>query len=267
MVAPTTVAENPWGELLRSLPTLYPKLQGTVQSLASAVSPPDLSQYDLLHFTQSQFVNLTPPELARIQSAMQSGTVILIEVPTQGSTIAQIGKLHYEIQTAIGQAQRDVPATPLQTDLETELTALTQDLGEHLSKIHWSMQPVVSQLGVAIGSGRLNGSTNYGINDNSNGNANSNGNDHIDHDGAIGRAHPLRRQPFLFSQFPLINDHPLYLFNWGSIILMVGDLSSAWCLDETFTLSRDTLRTRQEMGINLLHFAASHRQLTQLQAP
>jgi hypothetical protein len=82
---------------------------------------------------------------------------------------------------------------------------------------------------------------------------------------SINRDHPLRNQPFLFAALPEIKQYPIELWhNGGGIILTEGGLSSAWGFDEELFLSRNDIRTSQEFGINLLHFAWSRRQLQQL---
>jgi len=80
----------------------------------------------------------------------------------------------------------------------------------------------------------------------------------------LNRHHPLRTQPFLFAALPSINQQSVHLGYGGGIILTVGNLSAAWGLDEKLSLSRETIRSAQELGINILHFAWQRRQLTQL---
>jgi hypothetical protein len=80
----------------------------------------------------------------------------------------------------------------------------------------------------------------------------------------LSRNHPLRTQPFLFAALPIINQQPLQLWHGGGIILIMGELSAAWGLDEELSLPRSDIRTAQELGINILHFAWHRRQLTQL---
>lgn len=78
------------------------------------------------------------------------------------------------------------------------------------------------------------------------------------------RNHPLRTQPFLFSALPTLNDQPARLLIGGGIILVIGDLASSWGLDEQLTRSRTDIRSAQEFGINLLHFAWRKRQMITL---
>lgn len=80
----------------------------------------------------------------------------------------------------------------------------------------------------------------------------------------LSRNHPLRTKPFLFAALPIINEQPIMLWNGGGIVLVLGDLSAAWGLDLELLLSRSDIRTAQELGINILHFAWQRRQMTQL---
>jgi Domain of unknown function (DUF4159) len=80
----------------------------------------------------------------------------------------------------------------------------------------------------------------------------------------IKREHPLRSQPFLFGALPHINGEQIELWSGGGVILIRGALASAWGLDEEFLRDRNEIRTAQELGINILHFAWRRKQMTQL---
>lgn len=79
------------------------------------------------------------------------------------------------------------------------------------------------------------------------------------------RDHPLRTRPFLFAALPMVNQQVVRLLAGGGIILVVGDLATAWGLDQGLSLSRVTIRTAQELGLNILHYAWKRRQLVGLQ--
>jgi Domain of unknown function (DUF4159) len=83
--------------------------------------------------------------------------------------------------------------------------------------------------------------------------------------GELRRDHPLRTQPFLFAALPIINQRPIEISTNGRIILVTGDLASAWGLDKELTLPRLMIRTAQELGINILNYAWKRRQLIGLQ--
>lgn len=79
------------------------------------------------------------------------------------------------------------------------------------------------------------------------------------------RDHPLRTRPFLFAALPLVNQQIVQFQVGGGLILTIGNLASAWGLDEDLSLSRLTIRTAQELGVNILHYAWKRRQLIELQ--
>lgn len=79
------------------------------------------------------------------------------------------------------------------------------------------------------------------------------------------RHHPIRTRPFLFSALPMTHQQPIQVSISNGIILVQGDLASAWGLDEKLSISRTVLRTAQEFGVNLLHYAWRRRQLMELQ--
>ncbi|MBW4613766.1 MAG: DUF4159 domain-containing protein [Desmonostoc vinosum HA7617-LM4] len=79
------------------------------------------------------------------------------------------------------------------------------------------------------------------------------------------RSHPLRTKPFLFAAMPIVNQQLIRLLVGGGIILVIGDLATAWGLDREFNLPRLTIRTAQELGTNILSFAWKRRQFIGLQ--
>lgn len=79
------------------------------------------------------------------------------------------------------------------------------------------------------------------------------------------RSHPLRTKPFLFAALPNVNQNFIRLLIGGGIILVIGDLASAWGLDRELNLPRVAIRTAQEFGINILHYAWRRRQYIGLQ--
>lgn len=78
------------------------------------------------------------------------------------------------------------------------------------------------------------------------------------------KEHPLRSQPFLFAAPPDIDQSFLQVWSGEGVVVVEGGLSVAWAPDSQQRHTRNDLRTAQEFGINLLHFAHRRRQLTQL---
>ena len=79
------------------------------------------------------------------------------------------------------------------------------------------------------------------------------------------RDHPLRIKPFLFSALPMIDETRIQLLSGGGIILTIGNLGGLWGLDEELQRSRTEIRTAQELGVNILHFAWKRKQTINLQ--
>ncbi len=80
------------------------------------------------------------------------------------------------------------------------------------------------------------------------------------------RDHPLRIKPFLFSALPVVDGSRVQLLSGGGIILAIGNLGGLWGLDEQLERSRTEIRTAQELGINILHFAWKRKQTIDLQS-
>ena len=79
------------------------------------------------------------------------------------------------------------------------------------------------------------------------------------------RDHPLRIKPFLFSALPMVDGNRIQLLSGGGIILAIGNLGRSWGLDEQLQRSRTEIRTAQELGVNILHFAWKRKQTINLQ--
>ena len=79
------------------------------------------------------------------------------------------------------------------------------------------------------------------------------------------RDHPLRIKPFLFSALPMVDENRIQLLSGGGIILAIGNLGGSWGLDEQLQRSRTEIRTAQELGVNILHFAWKRKQTINLQ--
>ncbi len=248
-VYPPTLQSNPWQDLIQASSCLYPTLTGTVRSQAEDITEASFRS-DILHFALSQLVSLSEASLQALKTSLESGTVLLIEAPTEGSVIAQLATMQYELQRSIAQLKHQPNAQSICRDLTTEWTATTQDLDQYLYLIHETIQTVLNTADIEFKLPSKDEVISQGIT------------------GRLNQSHPLRHEPFLFDQLPIVNGHPLHLFNWGGIVLAVGHLSQSWSLGEEgdfATRSREQIRTCQELGINLLRFATTHRHRTQLQ--
>lgn len=225
--------------LLESVAGLYPALAGDTeigqihpQSLAQA----DLSNYDLLYLPCHQLLTFEQPVLDSLGQYLNYGGVLLVVVDFEEVNLDELYAVKQEMRVALDNLGSEAELVAMRQDLEAEIEAIDANIATQVQEIGDSIKSVAQQMGHPLeGSGYLD------------------------------RKHPLRLSPFLFAQFPRIGGQPVHLLNWGGIILMVGNLAEGWGLDEALTLSRETIRTAQEMGINLLQFAWRRHQLMQLQ--
>ncbi|XGW00349.1 MAG: hypothetical protein ACAF41_15610 [Leptolyngbya sp. BL-A-14] len=221
--------------LLQSLEGLYPAMQGAAVE-AVVLQESARFDYDLLHLPYAHLLALTAVEKAFLQQFLQTGAIVFVELSLQEANITELCTVRQQLQSAIASLMTNQDVRDTRHELETELAAVDANINEQLAAI---AAPVLSLLHES--------------------------NTSVTAIASIGRDHLLRTRPFLFAQLPCIDGNPIYLFNWGGIVLAIGTLSSAWGIDDTLSLPRETIRSAQEMGINLLHFAWKRRQLTQLQ--
>lgn len=250
-----------WQYLRRSLDVLYPAMDG-----AAEVGQVDLGltgsllDCDLLWLSRQQLFSLSQDELDNLSQYLTAGSVVTIEVPSQETNIAELSAIKYKLQSALSDARSLAEFPEIPEQLETELEACEAKLNEQVEEITDEIANFLPQLTLKhkaieqvqeITSEVASFMTD--VKEISEANL-----------GQVGRNHPLRIEPFLFATFPQIDNQLVQVFNWGGIVLIIGDLSAAWGLDEKLQLSRESIRTAQEMGINILHFAWKRHHLMKL---
>jgi hypothetical protein len=226
--------------LIQSVAALYPALQ-VAEEVGQVTFQPEpegikLSEYDLIYLTYQQLFSLKESEIETVIQYWQAGGVLLIEASSKEINIKELNLVHQQLQEAIADLEGEDELAEIKTQLEAELKSVEADLAQTINKVALNLKKLAQQLGTFP-----------------------------DSTGHLSHTHPLRTQPFLFGQFPTINKQLTQLFNWGSIILVIGELSTAWGLDEGLLLPREIIRNAQEIGINMLYFAWRKHQLTQLQ--
>jgi hypothetical protein len=223
--------------LFSALPSLYPPMQGvtlapmtlTAEQLRS-ISP------DLLYLTYSQCLALTAPEQETLRQYLATGAVAFVEISAQDARIDEFSLVREQLGTAIATLSPKPEFAEIRQELEAESTAMDALIRQQVFDLCRPMQDMAERMGMS-------------------------------QQASVPFSHPIRNQPFTFSQFPSIEGCPIHLKTWGGVVLAIGALSKAWGLDEQFSMSRETIRAAQELGINLLHFAWRRHQLTQLQQP
>jgi len=241
--------------LIKAMHGLYPSLGG--QEETGAIAPEEtrpedladdeaaksstaptlpLSGYDVIYapWNSLQRCNLTTYE--QLAEALHNGSLLLVSASPDEVGIAELYHLQAELQLALDNTGANDDLTSLRSSIEAELNAFNHDIDSRIQELIQSLQAIATML-----------------------------HHPLQGDGTVNALHPLRLEPFLFSQLPTVEGCPLTMRLWGPILLVIGDLARQWGPDETLSHSRETIRSAQELGINLLHFAWRQRHLTQLQ--
>lgn len=232
--------------LLQSVAALYPALEGASDVEQVTLQPEEkgekakLSNYDLLFLNYQQSHLLKERQWDALRQYLEAGGVLLVEATIEGTNIKELTAVKQELQKAI--ANLDVSAS---TADDTELSSIRQELETELESVKTNLDERIRNLSLLFKDFAQNLGTS------------------LESITQLNRNHPLRTQPFLFSALPVINEQPIQILIGGGIVFVIGNLSSAWGLDEELSLPRETIRTAQEMGINILHFAWRRRQMMQ----
>jgi hypothetical protein len=241
--------------LLRSLDGLYPAFQGTDEiGVFSGIRPDALdtwNQYDALYVGDRLFHNAEPHQLEPLKAYIERGGTLWLEITTDLGKIEQLRLVRAELKDALSHLETSPDTTPLPSrqaevaeyqkihyELNDELTAVEAELDLLIRDRTAKVNQFAQSLGTPL--------------------------EFLD---ARERDHPLRTEPFLFAALPTVQGEAIQLLTAPGLVVAIGQLSSGWGLDDRLSLPRETIRSAQEMGINLLHAASKRRHLIQLQHP
>lgn len=232
-----SVMGNRFLSLFRSLPALYPAMEGA--TIAPVNLHPEQRQSfvpDLLYLTYSQALSLAPDEQETLRQYLVMGALLFVEISAQEAGIADFSLIGEQLGSAIATLSPKPEFAEIRQELETERIAMDTLIHQQVFDLCRPMQDMAERMGMP-------------------------------QEPSVPFSHPLRNQPFVFSQFPLIDGCPIHLKTWGGIVLAIGSISKAWGINDRVSMSRETIRAAQELGINLLYFAWRRHHLAQLQQP
>ncbi|MEB3883795.1 hypothetical protein [Lyngbya sp. CCY1209] len=226
-------------DLLESVSVLAPQKMGVEPLEEIAIwrefSGYEMPEYSLIYIRYPQIFSWGELEYNYLKQYSDRGAVLFIEASSREVNIADINSVMVELQQAIEDIQLS-QISDLKLELQSELTTCETEIDGRLEIALEPIKNLAHHLEISLS-----------------------------HSGKISRDDPIKTRPFLFSELPVINREPIRLFNWGQIILSVGCLSSGWGLSHNLPLPRETIRSAQELGINILHFSGHRSQLSRLQ--
>ncbi|MEM6597434.1 MAG: hypothetical protein AAF810_16325 [Cyanobacteria bacterium P01_D01_bin.36] len=212
-----------FSSLLNSLQGLYPSLAGEWST--------NLIASDLGHIPHAEFCRLDRSEQRQLGQHLQQGGVLIIEATNKA--LGELLQVEAELSKALAGSK-----TQQKSDLQH---SAEQELHEIRSCIQAAAEGLAQPLRAFMDEQQLP----------------------MEGNGELVSEHPVRSHPFLFSQLPMLTEYPIGLYIWGGLVLVIGPLTQAWEAPSHWSMSRETLRGAQELGINLLHFAARRRQMQQ----
>jgi hypothetical protein len=249
--------------LSQAIAGLYPLWQGLNEigqfTLNSTSEINELITYDVLYLKTQPSLSLNPGEFDSLRQYIEMGGLLLVEASIKGTKVEELIGLQHQLQEAIARLEMSLnvpreetekPGTSSSTSRNEQLAnqlELQESLQEELSSVKTALTAEINTLSAAF----KQFARDLGI--------------PLEDLDNLSRNHPLRTQPFLFAALPTVNGQALKILTGGGILIFIGNLSAAWGLDEKLSLGRETIRTAQEMGINILHYARTRRKLTQLQ--
>lgn len=208
--------------------TLFASLPGLYPGLLGKVSPEALRS-DLTYFSHDEFCQLGRRDQYHVAQYLREGGVLLVEAVSDS-----LGDL-YQVAAELRRASRRSLASSLRQSAQQEMAEIQSCITDAVDQL---TQPLLSFLQT----------------------------ESLDSQ-PLTMDHVVRSQPFNFHGLPTLNGRPIGLYGWGGLLLLVGPLPQAWCLDSPLELPRDEIRNAQELGINLLNFAAQRRRMHQWLTP
>ncbi len=211
--------------------SLFAALPGLYPGLLGKISPEALRS-DLTHFSYDDFCQLGRPDQYHVAQYLREGGVLLIEADSD-----QLGDLYQveaELRRAIATSRRSL-APSLQQSAQDEMSEIQSCIADAADQLTQPLLAFLHTEGLDTEPLKMN--------------------------------HVVRSQPFNFHRLPTLNGRPVGLYGWGGLLLLVGPLPQAWSMDSPLELPREEIRNAQELGINLLNFAAQRRRMHQWLIP
>jgi hypothetical protein len=191
---------------------------------------------DLIYTSWSTLQQLGAIAIESLTTVLDQGGILLVNAMAEDAGLDSSYELRQELRTALAELEQSPAVATMRQQLATELAAFDREIHQKVQQLVNTLRSLLAPLGY-----NLTG------------------------DGAVSPTHPLRLEPFLFGQWPLVDQVPITVLQWEGVILLIGDIASLWGPDETMQRSRSDIRTAQEFGVNLLLFAWQHHHLIQLQ--
>ncbi|MEA5487743.1 MULTISPECIES: hypothetical protein [Pseudanabaena] len=194
-----------------------------------------LSSYHLICLTHAQVLTINDATQLALREYIAMGGVVLIEASIRNSQLENLVGIYNELQNASNKLKKTSQSQSMaqQADQSSIQSELLSELEAIAIEINSSTQDFLDSLRSRVPME----TPMQAFSD-------------------LERTHPLRSQPFLFPNLSAIADQPMQILTNGGLIVILGKLSPIWSGQSDQALTRETIRNSQELGINILHYAA-----------
>lgn len=212
-----------YGQLFNALPALHSGMKGEIVA--------DRFQSDLIHLRHQSFSRLDKRAKQNLAAYVKKGGVVLVEA--ENAKLSELYQVEAELKRAIA-LSRNQSTSALQGSAKQELTEIQACIKTAVDRLATPFHRFIESQGLPMPTTSSDDKS----------------------------ALPLS-EPFQFGHLPTIHQYPIGLYGWGGLLLVVGRVSAAWGCGPWLDLPRDEIRCAQELGVNLLQFAARRHQLHQ----
>lgn len=237
--------------LSQSLPSLAPQIRliNPISNLDiyGSLTLDQLHNYHLLYLSHDQALALNDSTQSASQLALREyaaiGGVILIEIAIDHHALANLLEIHDELHSAHQRLQKTTQSrsnNQQQSDQSLMMLELASELEAIKDEINSTIQDLVNPLRECLPLSF-----------------------HLTSFSELPAKHPLRSQPFLLPKLSGIIEQPIQIMVDEAVIVVLGELSPIWGGESAQDLSRSTIRNCQELGINILNYAAKRREIHQ----
>lgn len=234
--------------LSQALPSLAPQIRllnpiSSLVDIHSSLTLEQLRHYHLLYLSHDQALSLNEPTQLALREYAAIGGVILIEITIDHHNLANLLEIHNELRSAHQRlqkteqsrlnSQQESDQSLMMLELASELVAIADEIN---STIQYLLNPLREYLPLS--------SSLTSFSD-------------------LPTKHLLRSQPFLLPTLSGIIEQPMQIMVDEAVIVVLGELSPIWSGESAQDLDRATIRNCQELGINILNYAAKRWEIYQ----
>lgn len=230
----------------QALPSLAPQIRliNPIANLTHGTLTLDqLRNYHLLYLSHSQALALDDSTQVALQEYAAIGGVILIEVAIHNHALENLLEIYYELRNAHQRLKKTIQSQ-LDRQQQSDQSLLMQELESELAAIRDEINNATQDMLAPLRE-RLPLST------------------PLQSFSDLPTQHLLRSQPFLLPKLSGILEQPMQIMGNDAVIIIFGELSPIWSGESQQDLSRATIRNCQELGINILNYAAQRWEIHQ----